>query len=138
MKKTALVILLITSISYVSHSQGFVYRPVNPNFGGNTFNYAWLLSSAQAQDTFKDPNAPAPSMGRVVDPVADFATSLTRQTLSQLSRQLSQNQFGENGLEPGTYQFGDLSINITPGAEGLVVRITDGRGGETIVTVPYF
>ena len=41
-------------------AQGLTYRPNNPAFGGNTFNYQWLLSSAQAQDTHKDPTAKNP------------------------------------------------------------------------------
>ncbi len=35
-------------------SQQLVYKPVNPAFGGDTFNYQWLLSSANAQNQFDE------------------------------------------------------------------------------------
>ena len=31
-----------------------VYCPINPAFGGNPLNYQWLLSSAQAQNKFRE------------------------------------------------------------------------------------
>ena len=87
-------------LSLGAQAQAFVYTPRNPAFGGNTFNYQWMLSGAAAQDTYK--------------------------------RQ------GEDQLEPGTFQFGDLTVEITEGSDGLTIRIVDGQGGESTVTVPYF
>lgn len=49
--KYIILFLLITS---AVNSQGFVYKPKNPAFGGDTFNYQWLLSSAESQNKLKD------------------------------------------------------------------------------------
>ena len=38
---------------YVSVGQQLTYEPINPAFGGDTFNYQWLLSSANAQNSFE-------------------------------------------------------------------------------------
>ncbi len=54
MKNLILIFLLLFSVQLFS--QQLVYKPRNPNFGGDTFNYQWLLSSAEAQNTFEDPN----------------------------------------------------------------------------------
>ena len=124
-------------LSLGAQAQAFVYTPKNPAFGGNTFNYQWMLSGAAAQDTYKDPAAVARE-NAPRDPVADFQSGLQRQLLSRLSRQLLDNQFGEDQLEPGTFQFGDLTVEITEGSDGLTIRIVDGQGGESTVTVPYF
>jgi curli production assembly/transport component CsgF len=35
-------------------AQALVYKPMNPNFGGDTFGYQQLLSSADAQNDFKE------------------------------------------------------------------------------------
>ncbi len=137
MKKILLFAFLLGIAPIFCMGQGFIYRPMNPAFGGNTFNYQWMLSSAQAQDTYKDPNQTSTTR-TTTDPVADFATTLSRQTLSQLTRQLTQNQFGEGSLEAGTYKYGDLTINVDPGADGLVIKIVDNKGGETVITVPYY
>ena len=119
-----------------AYGQDFVYRAKNPAFGGETFNYNWLLSSAQVQDLIEDPDE---LERRSENPLDDFAASLNRQLLNQLSRQLVTSQFGERGLEEGLYSFGDFQVDIANGIEGLVVTITDvGLGEQTQVIIPYF
>ncbi len=118
--------------------QSLVYRPNNPSFGGNTFNYSWMLSSAQAQDKSKDPMAKLTSSTTQTNSVNNFAQTLQSQLLSQLSRNLFNNQFGEKGLKEGTFQFGDMQVIIANGADGINIQITDGKGGQTTITVPYF
>ncbi|TRX66457.1 curli production assembly/transport component CsgF [Carboxylicivirga sp. M1479] len=115
-----------------AYSQDFVYKPINPAFGGDTYNYSWLLSQAQAQDTFKDPDAITND-----DPLASFQEDLNRQILYQLSRKLVQDQFGDGDLQPGVYDVGDYHIQVGEGAEGVNVSILDVvNGGQTSVTVP--
>jgi curli production assembly/transport component CsgF len=139
MKKYYFIFLIALLFQEAARGQALIYRPVNPSFGGDTFNYNWLMSSAQVQDKTKDPQAARTSTtGRETDALGDFTTSLNRQLLSTLSRQLFSNQFGEDGIKEGTYQYGDFVVDVTPGTEGLVVRITDGKGGETSITVPYY
>ena len=52
MKSIILTIFLIASA--YSYGQQLVYTPINPAFGGSEFNYAWMLSSAESQNKFKD------------------------------------------------------------------------------------
>ncbi|MCB0637051.1 MAG: curli assembly protein CsgF [Lewinella sp.] len=114
--------------------QDLVYQPVNPAFGGNSLNYGWLLNAANAQNGFTDPN----EAGEEEDQLTQFSESLNRQLLSQLSRNILGDQFGEAGLTEGTYQFGDFQIDIAPGLDGLVITINDlGTGGHTAITIPY-
>jgi curli production assembly/transport component CsgF len=122
-------------------AQDFTYEPKNPAFGGNYLNYSWLLNSANAQNGLTDPNADASSRfsSRNRSSLDSFTESLNRQLLSQISRQLITTQFGEFGLEEGTYNLGDFQVNVTPGADGLNVSIIDfANGGQTQITVPYF
>ena len=126
--------------SSVSMAQNLVYEPKNPAFGGNTFNYQWMLSSANAQNTYKAPEEgldPYSRYGR--DPVQDFTESLNRQLLSRLSRELVTRQFGEESLTEGTYELGDYQIEIGDGDEGVEITIIDlTTGATTNVSVPYF
>ena len=46
----SLITLVGLLISMTSFSQDLVYKPKNPAFGGDTFNYNWLLSSAESQN----------------------------------------------------------------------------------------
>ncbi len=119
-------------------AQDFVYTPKNPAFGGSPYNYSWMLSSAQAQDTYEAPEE-EDSYGYNSNPVDDFTESLNRQILSQLSRQIVARQFGEDALSEGSYILGDYQINIGNGSGGLNISILDNStGSTTTVTVPYF
>ena len=117
-------------------AQDLVYQARNPAFGGDTFNYQWLQNSAQSQDKLKDPNAQG-MMER--NALQDFKDNLNRQILSQLSRQFVVSQFGEDGLQPGSYTIGDYQIEVTEGGSGINIQITDvNTGDQTTVTVPYY
>lgn len=139
MKKSFLFVYLLAFGSGLAQAQSFVYRPTNPAFGGSFLNYGWLLNSSDAQNKLQDPAVAAKAVEDArSSPVDDFAAGLQRQLFNRLSRQLIDNQFGEQGLRPGTFQFGDLQVDISEGAEGLIIRIIDAQGGESTVTVPYF
>ena len=119
-----------------AHAQDFVYEPKNPSFGGgNTFNYSWLLSSAQAQNTIEDPAAGKATAAQ--DPLANFATNLNQQVLAQLSNRLIASQFGQGAIRPGSYTVGNYQIVVTPGANGISVQVTDSTtGNQTTITIP--
>ncbi len=129
-----LLITVCMLVGYASIGQQLTYQPINPAFGGDTFNYQWLLSSANSQNSFEDPDAKNDNaQGSELD---QFAESLNRQVLSSLSRTLFSSQLGE-GLEEGTFPFGNLTLEIYDSAEGLVVNILDvTTGDETQIIVP--
>ncbi|WP_299115016.1 curli assembly protein CsgF [uncultured Winogradskyella sp.] len=136
MKKLIIIIGLfgILGISEC-YSQQLVYRPVNPFFGGDTFNYQFLLQSAQAQNSFTGPD------DNLRDERSDlerFTESLNNQLLNQLSRSLFSQQFGADGeLTPGTFSFGSLVLEIFESNEGLVIDILDTTNGDqTQVIIP--
>ncbi len=122
-------LLLFTAIGF---SQQLVYTPKNPNFGGNTFNYQWLLSSATAQNSFTEEsqsNAAKSELER-------FQESLNRQILGQLSRSAFTSEF-QDGLKEGTFNIGSLVLEIFETGEGLVINILDVNTGEqTQIIVP--
>jgi len=140
MKKLLLLFGIILLFTVSSIAQDFVYTPKNPSFGGNTFNYQWLMSSAQAQDLTKDLSSDQSMLDLYKsDPVKDFKESLNRQILSRLSRQLVDDQFGEDELKEGTYELGDYKIEVGNTDEGISVNILDNTTGATTnVLVPYF
>lgn len=116
------------------NAQDFVYTPKNPAFGGDTFNYNWLLSSAQTQNLLE---AEETLSGRST--LETFTESLNRQLLSNLSRQLISTEFGEDSLADGTYNLGDFSLDVVSTLEGLNITIFDPTTGEqTQIIIPYF
>lgn len=121
-------------------AQQLVYKPVNPAFGGYTFNYSWLLSSAQAQDSTVDPSKSTTSSSfQRATSIETFQQQLNSQLLSQLSRNLVSTQFGEEGLEDGTYNIGSLAVDVTTTLDGVTISIIDSNTGEsTEVIIPFF
>lgn len=128
-----------------SVAQNLVYKPKNPAFGGDTFNYQWMLSSAESQNLLKDPDGDDGYEQQ--SDLERFRDNLNSQLLSYLSRELFDNQFGSNtsgsgdgtgsGTQNGVYTFGSLSVELYESNLGLVVNILDIlTGEETQVIIP--
>ncbi|MCI3938410.1 curli assembly protein CsgF [Chryseobacterium aahli] len=126
--KTFFTAMIFLSGFFLAKSQQLVYKPINPAFGGDTFNYQWLLSSASAQNQFDDKlsNSLTGNSGSL----SNFTDSLNRQVLSELSRKLFQDQFGSGGVQAGNYMFGSLYLQITNTAQGMMISILDTNTGE--------
>lgn len=128
---TAFIIFFISSIGY---GQQLVYKPVNPAFGGDTFNHQWLLAAANAQNSFKDPEADDRLKRSQMD---QFAENLNRQILNQISRSLFDSQLGD-GLEAGIYNFGTMTVEIYETGDGMIINILDtSTGEETQIIIPH-
>jgi curli production assembly/transport component CsgF len=130
-----LVIIFTITCSIEISAQELVYQPINPSFGGSPLNGNWLLSSAQLQDNTTDPAATEQAQ----DPFADFQSNLNRSILSQLSRSLTNQLFGEGGeLQEGLFQLGDFNIEVLETLDGVQITIFDLlTGNETVILVPF-
>lgn len=116
------------------YSQDLVYRPISPFFGGDTFNYQQIIASATAQNDFIEEES---NQRNVPTDLENFTNSLNNRLLSSLSQSLFQQQLGTTDLTVGTYTFGDLVVEITPGSNGLNVSILNVTTGEqTQITIP--
>lgn len=142
--KTHLTLFVCFFISF-STAQNLVYKPKNPAFGGDTFNYQWMLSSAESQNLLKDPDEKDSFEQK--SELERFRDNLNSQLLSYLSRELFDNQFGTgtsgagagsgSGSQTGVYTFGSLSVELYESNLGLVVNILDIiTGEETQVIIP--
>ena len=133
------LIIVFFFVAGKTYAQDFVYTPKNPAFGGNPYNYSWLMSSAQAQNDITESTTDLYRSSYSSDPLDNFTESLNRQILSQLSRQIVSKQFGEDALQAGTYTLGDYQIEVGDQSSGLNITITDAATGtQTTVEVPYF
>ncbi len=113
MKTTFILLFLISATSYCAGQQ-LVYTPKNPAFGGDPFNYTWLLNSANAQNQFND-DFPG------LDGLRDFDSLLQNQLFSP---------FNNEPPEVGTTREGDLEYEVYESTEGLVINILNIQTGE--------
>lgn len=121
-------IFLFLIIPICALAQQMVYKPINPAFGGDTFNYQWLMSSATAQNQFNDTTSRSSLNGR--SSIDNFTNNLNQQILNQLSNKLFGEQFGEGDLQPGTYLFGSIYLEVTQTGQGLLINILNTDTGE--------
>ena len=73
-------------------------------------------------------------------PAGGYAPTLNpsnQQVLAQLSSRLIASQFGQGAIKAGSYNVGNYQIQITPGAAGIAVQVTDtSTGNQTTITIP--
>ncbi|PSK81991.1 curli production assembly/transport component CsgF [Prolixibacter denitrificans] len=134
-----LIIMCFLAFPLMAAAQDFVYTPVNPAFGGNTYNYSWLMSSADAQK--KQPSSSTSSaldlFNQSQTSLSDFTNNLNSQILNQLSSRILQDQFGNFSLQNGQYNIGNYQIDIKQGTQGIDINILDTQtGGQSSVTIP--
>ena len=131
---SVLAVLPLLLLARPAQAQDFTYQPKNPAFGGgNPFNASWLQASATAQNSYTAPAKPTAGL----DPVAQFATNLNQQVLAQLTSRLITSQFGTGAIKPGTYNVGGYQVQVSQGASGVVIVVTDtNTGNQTTVTIP--
>ena len=134
MKKLVLLIVL-GFFAYPLTAQQLTYTPINPAFGGNPYNYSWMLSSATAQNQHKAPIDPREETSEL----ERLNENINRQLLSQISRSLLADQLeGFNFDEEGTFTYGTLNMEIYRSLEGIVINILDtSTGEETQIIIPY-
>lgn len=134
MKFKVLLILFFGVFSF-TYAQQFSYKPLNPAFGGDTFNYNWLLSSATSQNGFTQPRETSEQQSDL----ERFGEQLNQQVLNQISRVLLAQQVSAVGDfdEEGTFTFGTLNVEVFDSDEGLIINILNTSNGEqTQVIVP--
>ncbi len=119
--RTLFLVLFLTFSGY-SFGQQLVYTPVNPAFGGDPFNYTWLLNSANSQNPFENDSFTG------FDNLSGLNSSLGNQFT---------NQFGGGTPPLGTSQSGNFEYEVFESTEGLVINVLDILTGEqTQIIVP--
>lgn len=114
-------------------AQELVYQPVNPSFGGDSFNSSHLLAIANAQNNYRDPDRPQTTNSQV----DQFIRQLQSRLLSSLAAQVNDAIFGQNPQESGVITFGDQTISFFRGLTSVQLTITDhATGAVTQIEIP--
>jgi len=128
--------------SGVATATELIWVPINPSFGGPSYNASWLMASAQAQNKLVE--KPKPYTPPTQDPIADFERRLNSQILYRLSSKIVDEAFGEEGLLPegiteAQYVVGDFRVDVTTDLSQITVKLTDtATGNTTTLQVPYY
>lgn len=129
--------LFVSCIPVFVMAQDLVYTPIDPAFGGNPYNYSWLLSSANAQNVHQGSSTSSLYSN---NPLDNFTQSLQNQILSELAQQIVLKKFGNLNLsQKGKYDLGNYIINIVPGLSGININVFDkSSGNQSTITIPKY
>lgn len=132
MKALILIILTFSGFGLIK-AQQLTYKPINPAFGGNSYNYTWLQNSATAQNQHIKSN----KGNKGKSALNSFSESINRQVINNITRNLFGSSFEDGNFTPGVYNFGSLYIEISESSEGLLFSILDTETGEqTEIIIP--
>lgn len=131
MKHTTLACCtLIALLSTATHASELRYKPVNPSFGGSSFNSSHLFATADANNHYKEPRENYNS-------IENFSRTITNSLLSRISSEISEQIYGENAQDSGTFLIGDTKVDFNRQDGQIFVNINDlGTGATTTVEIP--
>ncbi|WP_220265965.1 curli production assembly/transport protein CsgF [Enterobacter sp. Colony194] len=116
-------LMLIAPLSW-GGNMTFQFR--NPNFGGNPNNGAFLLNSAQAQNSYKDPSYDDDLGYEAPTALDSFSQALQSQVLGNLMSNISTGK-------PGRMVTSDYIVDIGNRDGQLQLNVTDRKTGRTSI-----
>lgn len=116
-----IALLLIPSLSWAGNMT-FQFR--NPNFGGNPNNGSFLLNSAQAQNSYKDPSADDDFAIETPSALDNFTQAIQAQVLGGLLTNI-------NTGKPGRMVTSDFIVDIANADGQMQLNVTDRKTGRT-------
>ncbi|MFP5596395.1 curli production assembly/transport protein CsgF [Kluyvera sp. 142486] len=122
--KVLSVMLSIGLLSTSVHAGNLTFQFINPNFGGNPNNGAFLLSEANAQNSYKDPNAYDWGAVSGTSALDNFSSAVQSQLLGSLMGNVSSGK-------PGRLVTNDFIVDIKNVDGRLLMNILDRKTGKS-------
>ncbi len=128
--------ILVTLLAFGQASASTItWKPIIPSFGGNPDNWYGLLSEADKQNIYHAPKRPISTK----TPMERFQEQLQYMILSRLATKLVNAAFGEEQLQPGTYQIENYQVTVQQQGNEIHVELIDtSTGSTTEVIVPMY
>ncbi len=139
MKRLYAMALAGAFVAQGAAAQDLVYTPINPSFGGNSFNSGHLLGIAEI-DRPDEPEGAIPSLFDTgLSQAEQFAQQLENRILAQLSFDIVDRIF--NGTaQTGVFEFDQTTLSFERLLDGSIqLAIFDATTGSTTnILVPAF
>ncbi len=141
--KTIRIAIIAMCFSSGANAQQITYQPINPSFGGSSFNSSHLLATAEIDR----PDPPSNELGGLFGGDADevtqaslFAEQLERTILGRLSANITNAIFGENAEPSGSFTYDQTEVSFDTALNGdITLTITDTiTQGTTTIEIPGF
>jgi curli production assembly/transport component CsgF len=114
-------------------SADLLYKPINPSFGGDSFNSNHLQGLAASQNQHKEDSSSSESQTTT----ERFLSMLQSRLYSSLASQVAEAIFGEDAQPNGTLVFDDQQITFTNDGTSIHLTVTDFSTGQvTNIVIP--
>lgn len=131
------LLLILVQLGFPAFASQLIYQPILPSFGGNPLNWSGLFSEAEKQNIYHAKVKKTSPFAK--SPLDRFKEQLTYMILSRLADKIVSAAFGQEELEPGTYEIGGYQVNVKPSETQIEVEIIDTTtGSTTTVQVPMY
>jgi curli production assembly/transport component CsgF len=134
MRMLAYLVAIICLSESPASAQQVVYTPVNPAFGGSSFNYNYLQGTADAQNQFKN----KPQATSKYDYNQQFIQQLQTMLYSSLAQKVSSTISNCTSTCAGSITLGDQKVTYSNDGTTITLMITDSTGKVTTISVPSF
>lgn len=133
MNERALFLLAVLLFSFSPPAAAdMIYKPINPSFGGDSFNSNHLQGLATAQNQFTKTSHSAAQT-----PTERFLSMLQSRLYSALASQVADAIFGDSAQPSGTIVFDDQQVAFLNTGTEIQLTITDFTTGQvTNIVVP--
>jgi curli production assembly/transport component CsgF len=121
--RTTHAVLSLLLISPLSWGGNMTFQFINPNFGGNPNNGAFLLNEAQAQNSYKDPSQSSDFGYTAPSALDNFTSAIQSQLLGGLLTNI-------NTGKPGRMVTNDFIVDIANTDGQLRLNVTDRKTGQ--------
>jgi len=140
MRRVTVLSVFLLSAALPAAAQELVYTPVNPSFGGNSFNSSHLLAIAEIDRPDPPQDDTFGGFGLETSQADLFVRQLESRILSRLSSNITDAIFGPDAEPSGEFVFEDTSIAFDTLIDGTIVLNIEDRttGGVTTIEVPSF
>jgi 23S rRNA pseudoU1915 N3-methylase RlmH len=135
-------LLVLLTISLNSNAAELVHQFQSPAFNGQGYSAHVLtieqLEASRKQKIKDDQKAAADAAERAKNNtnLAKFMNNLESRIYAQLSKQLADQMFAENGATQGTMNFQGTNISWVNNGADVTLVITQPDGTQTTMTVP--
>ncbi|EHM47224.1 MAG: curli production assembly/transport protein CsgF [Yokenella regensburgei] len=120
--RSAFAVIPLILVPTLSWGGNMVFQFTNPNFGGNPANGAFLLNSAQAQNSYKDPSLKDYGVS-TPSALDNFTQAIQSQILGGLLTNI-------NTGKPGRMVTNDFIVDIANTDGQLQLNVTDRKTGQ--------
>jgi curli production assembly/transport component CsgF len=135
MKRYIFALTACFIVSSNASASQLVYTPVNPAFGGNPNNYAWLQTDA---DHLSSADSAMGDTSQSTDMTQQFVQMLETRIYSGLADSVATAIFGSNCAAScsGTVTLGNQSVAYSNDGKSITLQISDVTGKITTISVP--